>query len=102
MLVFKLTKRFDIPWFYYPEWWLYPDTSFVVSASKPFIYQMVGTTHVIEVFSMITDSGGPWLLRGKLPQVLPTVQVESTLSGEVMREQFCGGRLRIGEIEVCC
>lgn len=53
---------------------------------------MVGTTHVIEVFSMITDSGGPWLLRGKLPQVLAFEQVESTFSGEVMREQFCGGR----------
>lgn len=45
---------------------------------------MVGTTHVIEVFSMITDSGGPLLLRGKLPQDVFTVQVESTFSGEVM------------------
>lgn len=102
MLVFKPTKRFDSLWFYYPELWLYPDTSFVVPASKPFIHQMVGTTHVIEVFSVITDCGGPWLLRGKLPQDVLTVQVESTFSGEVMREQFCGGRLSIGEIEVCC
>lgn len=36
--------------------------------------KLVGPTHVIEVFSTITDSGRPWLLRGKLPQVLPTKQ----------------------------
>lgn len=71
-LVLYLTKHSDIPWFYYPAQRLYPATSFFVLASKPFIQQMAGSTDVIEVFSMITDSGGPWLLRSKLPRVLPT------------------------------
>lgn len=73
------------PVFYYPAWWLYPATSFVVSASKPSIRQIVGTTDVIEVFSTITDSGRA--VERQTPSGLTYQTVESTfLSGEVMRE----------------
>lgn len=91
MLVFKLTKHFDIPFFYNPSWWLYPATFFVVLASKPFIHQIVGTTDVIESFSVITDSGGPWLLRGKLPPVLPTKKWKAPFQVKSW-EELCGGR----------
>lgn len=78
--VFKLTKLFDIHRFYYPAWWLYPATSFVVSASKPFIHQIVGTNNVIEVFSTITYSGGA--VEKQTPSGLLNQTVESTFSGE--------------------
>lgn len=42
-------------------------------ANHSFI-KTLGPTDVTEVFSVIADSGGPWLQRAKLPQVLPTKQ----------------------------
>lgn len=103
MLVFKLTKHFDIPQFYYQAWWLYPANSFVVSANKPFIHQMVGPTDVIEVFSAITDSGGALVVERQTPSGITYQTVESTFSGEVMKEQFCGVcGVRKGKTEACC
>lgn len=47
---------------------------------------MVGPTDVIEVFSVITDSGGPCAVERQTPSGLTYQTVESTFSGEVMRE----------------
>lgn len=48
---------------------------------------MVGPTDVIEVFSVITDSGGAVAVERQTPSGLTYQTVESTFSGEVMRER---------------
>lgn len=87
MLVFNLRKRKKT---LTSPWGLYTATFFVVSASKPFIHQIVGPTDVIEVLVWSLILWEALAVERQTPSGLTYETVESTFSGEVMREPFCG------------
>lgn len=90
MLVFKLCKRKKNKKTSTSPWGLCTATFFVVSASQPFIHQMVGPTDVIEVLVRSLILWEAPAVERQTPSGLTCETAESTFSGEVMREPFCG------------